>query len=94
MDSIRSAQARSMGQGVAQAGIGQTDNAYRGLQNVVRAGQGLQTEAMAGNVSRMNDQMALAGAQATKDYQRRSGPAGIAGLVAGSTTAAVTGGIG
>ena len=94
MDSIRSAQARSMGQGVAQAGIGQTDNAYRGLQNVVRAGQGLQTDAMQGNVSRMNDQMALAGEQATKDFQKRSGPAGIAGLVAGSGTAAVTGGIG
>tara|TARA_R110000744_G_scaffold136208_2_gene245980 strand:- start:2271 stop:2843 length:573 start_codon:yes stop_codon:yes gene_type:complete len=84
IDSIRAAQARSMGQGASQAGIGRTDNAYRGLQNVVRAGQGLQTEAMQGNVSRMNDQMALAGTQAESDFQDRSQTAEIAGTVAGA----------
>tara|TARA_R110000822_G_scaffold41884_7_gene114428 strand:- start:384 stop:956 length:573 start_codon:yes stop_codon:yes gene_type:complete len=84
IDSIRTAQARSMGQGVSQAGIGRTDNAYRGLQNVVRAGQGLQTEVMQGNVSRMNDQMALAGNQAESDFQSRSQTGEIAGTVAGA----------
>jgi len=84
MDSIYTAQARSMGQGAANAGISQTDNAYGGLQNVVRAGQGLQTEAMQGNVSRMNDQMSLAGTQAESDFQSRSQTAEIAGTVAGA----------
>jgi hypothetical protein len=84
-DSIMAAKARSMGEGAANAGIRQTDNAYAGLQNVVKAGQGLQTDTMQGNVSRMNDQLALAGTQAESDFASRSNTAGIAGTVAGVT---------
>jgi hypothetical protein len=91
MDSIYAAQARSMGQGAANAGIRQTDNAYGGLQNVVRAGQGLQTEAMQGNVSRMNDQLKLAQTQAESDYTKRSGTANILGTVAGATASTALG---
>ena len=84
IDSINSAKARSMGQAGANAGISQTDNAYAGLQNIVAAGQGLQTEAMQGNVGRMNDQLALANKQAESYFQKRNATAEIAGTVAGA----------
>ena len=82
-DSIMAAKARSMGEGAANAGIRQTDNAYGGLQNVVKAGQGIQTEAMQGNVSRMNDQLALAGTKAEADFKKNSLASEVAGTVAG-----------
>jgi hypothetical protein len=82
-DSIMAAKARSMGEGAANAGIRQTDNAYAGLQNVVKAGQGLQTDTMQGNVSRMNDQLVLAGTQAEADFAKNSLASEIAGTVAG-----------
>mgnify|MGYP000048698441 FL=1 len=84
IDSINSAKARSMGQAGANASISQTDNAYGGLQNIVAAGQGLQTEAMQGNVGRMNDQFSLASKQAESDFQKRSSASEIAGTVAGA----------
>lgn len=82
-DSIMAAKARSMGEGAANAGIRHTDNAYAGLQNVVKAGQGLQTDVMQGNVSRMNDSLALAGTQAEADFRKNSLASEVAGTVAG-----------
>ncbi|MBT8450151.1 MAG: hypothetical protein KJO69_10700 [Gammaproteobacteria bacterium] len=84
IDSIQKAKARSMGQGISAAGIDQSTNAYAGLQNVVKAGQGLNTDVLQGNVSRMNDQMSLAQTQASKDFADRSSTQQIAGTIAGA----------
>ena len=88
INSIRKAQARGMGEGRASSGIGNTNQAYAGLTNVVKAGQGLNTTALEGNVSRLNDQLALAKDQADLDFQKASGPASVAGLAAGGATGA------
>ena len=84
MDSIYQAASRSVGQGAANAGLGQTDKAYQGLSNVVRAGQGLQAENIQSNVGRLSNQMDLASDRADKDFATRSSTNNIAGTVAGA----------
>jgi len=84
MDSIYQATARSVGQAGGNAAVGQTDKAYQGLTNVVRAGQGLQTETIQGNVSRLSDSMSLAKTQADADFVKRQGAQNIAGTVVGA----------
>jgi len=84
MDSIYQAASRSVGQGAANAGLGQTDKAYQGLSNVVRAGQGLQAETIQSNVGRLANQMDLASDRADKDFASRSSTNNIAGTVAGA----------
>ena len=84
---LRDAQARGMGLASANAGISNTDQAYSGLGNVVRMGQGLQTDAMEGNVALMASGIERAGAQAEKDFAKSSSIQNIVGTGAGMTAA-------
>jgi len=81
--SLRDAQARGMGLNAASTGIANTDQAYKGLGNVVRMGQGLATEAMDGNINRMNNQMDVANATAKRDFARSSSIQNMAGTGVG-----------
>lgn len=78
-NALRSAQARGMGLAGADAGLGNTDAAYQGLANVIKMGQGLQTEAVSGNIERLQSSVDRAGSQAERDFARSSSIQNIAG---------------
>jgi hypothetical protein len=80
---LREAQARGMGLAGASAGIDYTDAAYQGLGNVINMGQGLQTNAMSGNIDRLQAGLDRSGAQAQSDFARSSSLQSIAGTGAG-----------
>tara|TARA_R110000868_G_scaffold213226_2_gene463112 strand:- start:86 stop:652 length:567 start_codon:yes stop_codon:yes gene_type:complete len=80
---LREAQARGMGLAGAGAGIDYTDAAYQGLGNVINMGQGLQTNAMSGNIDRLQSGLDRSGAQAKSDFARSSSLQSIAGTGAG-----------
>ncbi len=82
-DALRTAQARGMGLGSAAAGIGNTDMAYGGLMNVVRAGQGLQTDSMQGNLAMAESGLTKARAGAQEDFARSQSIQSIAGTAVG-----------
>ena len=80
---LREAQARGMGLAGASAAIDYTDAAYQGLGNVINMGQGLQTNAMSGNVDRLQAGLDRSGAQAKSDFAKSSSLQSIAGTGAG-----------
>jgi hypothetical protein len=80
---LRQAQARGMGLAGSDAGLGYTDAAYQGLGNVIAMGQGLQTQAMTGNIDRMQNSLDRAGSAAKRDFARSQSLASIAGTGAG-----------
>ena len=82
-NALREAQARGMGLAGSDAGLGYTDAAYQGLGNVIAMGQGLQTQAVAGNIDRMQNSLDRAGATAKRDFQNSQSLASIAGTGAG-----------
>ena len=82
-NALREAQARGMGLAGSDAGLGYTDAAYQGLGNVIAMGQGLQTQAMTGNIDRMQSSLDRAGAAAQRDFSRSQSLATIAGTGAG-----------
>ena len=91
---LREAQARGVGLAGAGAGLDMTDSAYRGLGNVINMGQGLATEAMSGNVDRLQMGLDRAGAQAKSDFNRSTSLQQIAGTGAGMATSYGLGGNG
>lgn len=80
---LRAAQARGVGLATAGAGLDNTDAAYEGLGNVIAMGQGLQTNAMQGNIDRLQSGLDRATAQAERDFARSSSIQQIAGTGAG-----------
>lgn len=80
---LREAQARGMGLAGAGAGLSYTDAAYQGLGNVINMGQGLATQAMSGNVDRLQYGLDKAGAQAKSDFAKSSSMQGAFGTAAG-----------
>jgi len=80
---LREAQARGMGLAGSDAGISYTDSAYANLGNVVQMGQGLQSQAVDGNISRMASSLDRAGAAAERDFAKSQSIASIAGTGAG-----------
>jgi hypothetical protein len=72
-----------MGLAGSDAGLGYTDAAYEGLGNVIAMGQGLQTQAMTGNIDRMQNSLDRAGAAARRDFSNSQSLATIAGTGAG-----------
>jgi hypothetical protein len=82
-NALREAQARGMGLAGSDAGLSYTDAAYQGLGNVIAMGQGLQTQAVAGNIDRMQTSLDRAGAAAKRDFQNSQILASIAGTGAG-----------
>jgi len=80
---LREAQARGMGLAGAGAGLDYTDAAYQGLGNVINMGQGLQTNAVDGNINRLQAGLDRSGAQAKSDFARSSSLQSVAGTGAG-----------
>jgi hypothetical protein len=91
---LRAAQARGMGLAGSDAGLGYTDAAYQNLGNVIAMGQGLQTQAVSGNIDRMQNSLDRAGAAAKRDFANSQSIASIAGTGAGMTAAYGLGGKG
>ena len=82
-NALREAQARGMGLAGSDAGLGYTDAAYQGLGNVIAMGQGIQTQAVEGNIDRMQSSLDRAGAAAQADFAKSQSLASIAGTGAG-----------
>jgi len=93
-NALREAQARGMGLAGSDAGLSYTDAAYQGLGNVIAMGQGLQTQAVAGNIDRMQSSLDRAGATAKRDFQNSQSLASIAGTGAGMAAGYGLGGTG
>ena len=82
-DALRGAQARGMGMAAADRGITNTDLGFAGLQNIVRMGQGLQTEAFQGQMDVSSAAADRIRAQAESDFARSSSLQGAAGTATG-----------
>lgn len=83
---LAQAKARGMGLSAANAGMDNTDQAYQGIANFVKLGQGLSADAMDGNVALAQAGIDRAGRQATKDFNRSASLQSIAGTGAGMAT--------
>tara|TARA_Y100000289_G_scaffold65606_1_gene79574 strand:- start:622 stop:1194 length:573 start_codon:yes stop_codon:yes gene_type:complete len=80
---LRAAQARGIGLAAADAGISNTDRGYQMLSNVVQMGQGLQSEAMSGQIDVAQQGVDRARRQAERDFMRSSSLQGMAGTATG-----------
>jgi len=80
---LRTAQARGMGQAMSDAGITNTDQAYQGLANIVKMGQGLATDSMSGQMQLAQNQMDRVTAQRDRDFGASSSLRNVAGTVTG-----------
>lgn len=93
-NALREAQARGMGLAGSDAGLSYTDSAYQNLGNVIQMGQGLQTQAVSGNIDRMQNSLDRAGAAAKRDFANSQSIASIAGTGAGMAASYGLGGVG
>ena len=82
-NALREAQARGMGLAGSDAGLSYTDSAYQNLGNVIQMGQGLQAQAVDGNISRMQSSLDRADSAAQRDFASSQSIASIAGTGAG-----------
>lgn len=80
---LRAAQARGMGTAMADSGMSNTDQGLAGLTSIVRMGQGLQNDAMEGQLALAQNQMDRAGQNAQNAFQRNSSISGAFGTAAG-----------
>lgn len=80
---LREAQARGMGQAMADSGMSNTDQGLGGLTTIVRTGQGLANDAMEGQMSLAQNQLGRARSQANIDFQNNSSLMSVAGTAAG-----------
>ena len=80
---LRAAQARGMGQGMADAGMSNTDQGLSGLTSIVRMGQGLSNDAMQGQMALAEIQLGRARSQANLDFQSNSSLMNALGTGAG-----------
>lgn len=84
-NALREAQARGMGLAGSDAGLSYTDSGYQNLGNVIQMGQGLQTQAVSGNIDRMQSSLERAGSAAKRDFAKSQSLASVAGTGAGMT---------
>lgn len=82
-EALRAAQARGVGLAQAGAGLDNTDQAFQGLTNVIAQGQGIQTEAMQGNIALAQRSLDRSIAQANQDFMASSSLRNLAGTAAG-----------
>ena len=82
-ESLRSAQARGMGLAGADRGISNTDMGFAGLQNVVKMGQGQQTDAFQGQMDLADAASARITDQAKSDFSRSTSLQNLAGTAVG-----------
>ena len=76
---LREAQARGMGQAMADSAMSNTDQGLGGLTAIVRMGQGLSNDAMEGQLSLAQNQSERANRQAQMAFQNNQSIANIAG---------------
>lgn len=91
---LRAAQARGMGTAMADSGMSNTDQGLAGLTAIVRMGQGLQNDAMEGQLSLAQNQMDRASSDAQSAFQRNSSITGAFGTAAGMGAGYVLPGLG
>ena len=80
---LRTAMARGMGTGSADAQMSNTDQGLEGMTAIVRMGQGLANDAMQGQMSLAENQLGRARSQANMDFQSNSSLMNVAGPAAG-----------
>jgi len=83
-EALQGAKARGMGMAAADRGITNTDMGYAGLQNIVRMGQGIQTDAFQGQMDVAASAADRIRGQAESDLRRSSTLQGLAGTVTGA----------
>ena len=86
-DALRAGQARAMGENAAGVGLAQTDKGFQRLENVMKMGAGIQTNAAKGLTSLVDMQQEALDAQAESDYMRSAGRQNLYGTVAGAAGA-------
>lgn len=86
-NALMQAQSRAMGQASADAALTQTDQKLQGQENIVKMGQGLQSESMAGQMDLAQNRVSRLRSQASADLTRRTsvgqGIGGAVGMAAG-----------
>lgn len=82
-EALRGAKARGMGLAGADRGISNTDMGYAGLQNIVKMGQGLQTDAFQGQMDLASTASDRISEDAKRDFSRSSSLQNIAGTGVG-----------
>lgn len=82
-DALSQAKARGMGLSGADAGITQTDRGLTGMSNLVAMGQGLASDAMAGQIDVAQAGVDRSMAQAQRDFGRSSSLQNLFGTGAG-----------
>lgn len=85
-DAIRVAQMRGMGGGAASAGMSNTDMGLEAATSIIRAGQGLQNDAMQGQIAVARNDLDLARQEATDQFRSNQSLAGVFGTGAGIAT--------
>ena len=68
---------------MSDAGLTNTDQAYQGLANIVKMGQGLATDSMSGQMQLAQNQMDRVTAQRDRDFGASSSLRNVAGTVTG-----------
>lgn len=82
-NALRTAMARGMGTGSADAQMSNTDQGLAGMTAIVRMGQGLANEAMDGQMALAGNQLDRARSQANLDFQSNSSLMNVFGTGAG-----------
>lgn len=82
-EALRGAKARGMGLAGADRGISNTDMGFAGLQNIVKMGQGLQTEAFQGQMDLASAASDRIRQSAKDDFARSSSLQNLAGTGVG-----------
>lgn len=82
-ETLRTAQARGMGQAGADAGITQTDRGLQGLANITAIGQGVASDAMSGQIDVAQAGLNRSMAQAQRDFGASSSLQNLFGTGAG-----------
>ena len=80
---LRTAMARGMGTAMADSGMSNTDQGLAGLTAIVRQGQGLQNDAMQGQMDLASNQLGRASSRAQNAFSNNSSIAGAFGTAAG-----------
>lgn len=86
-DALRRGQARAMGENAAAVGLAQTDKGFQRLENVMKMGAGIQTNATDGLTSLVGMQQDALDEKAESDYMRAAGRQNLFGTAAGAVGA-------
>jgi len=93
-NALRAAMSRGMGTSMADMGMSNTDQGLAGLTAIVRQGQGLQNDAMQGQMELASNQLDRVTSRAQDAFRRNSSIGGAFGTAAGMGASYVLPGVG